>query len=193
MVDTTGTLPDQPHGGTKNMPAWVASGRRLRSKNLPMDTQSNITPQPLHDIALIDGPCYAHVDAVGDPALGAEAIFLGRTRHEEHPVHGPLKALHYSAYETMAIAQLTQLADQAIEAHDAAAVRIHHALGHVAPGQISVIVQVRCGHRAEAFAACRWLIDALKERVPIWKQEIWQSSQTWPEGHLVHEAEVRTL
>ncbi len=140
---------------------------------------TNIPDALAMDITLTKGPPSATVDSIGDPAAGGEVLFLGRTRDEAHPEYGPLRALHYTAYETMAIEQLKELAAQSKQKYGVSAVRIHHALGAVEPGQISVLIQVRSGHRAEAFEACRWLIDELKKSVPIWKQEIWQSSQTW--------------
>ena len=154
---------------------------RIRSRDQPITSHTNISPSP-DDVALIQGPLCANIDSAGEPNLGGEVIFLGRTRHEVHPTHGTLKALTYSAYESMAISQLNELAAQAKQHHGATSVRIHHALGHVAPGEISVYIQVRSGHRAEAFTACRWLIDELKQRVPIWKQEIWEAKQTWVTG-----------
>ena len=113
---------------------------------------------------------------------GAEGVFLGRTRLEHHPDHGALRHLDYDAYRPMARAVLEQLAHRAIEAHGCFAVRLHHALGVVRPGEASVLVQVLTGHRAASFAACRFLIDTLKAEAPIWKKEVWADGTTWSEG-----------
>lgn len=100
---------------------------------------------------------------------------------EIHPEHGNLVCLEYEAYSSMAIQQLQNLAQQSIEQFNCLAVRIHHALGKIEIGQASVLVQVANGHRDKSFEACRFLIDQLKQVVPIWKREIWQDGFTWPE------------
>lgn len=77
---------------------------------------------------------------------------------------------------------MRELAEQAISRFECTAVRLHHAMGDVAVGEASVLVQVACGHRDQAFTACRFLIDELKRHVPIWKREVWQDGTTWAEG-----------
>ena len=116
------------------------------------------------------------------PDAGAECVFIGRTRAEAHPVHGPLVRLDYHAYEAMAATVLRALADRAIADYGCSAVRIHHATGPVAIGEASVLVQVACGHRDKAFAACRMLIDRLKAEAPVWKREVWSDGATWSQG-----------
>jgi molybdopterin synthase catalytic subunit len=116
---------------------------------------------------------------------GGESIFLGRTRKEIHPQHGELKSLVYDAYRTMAVKVLKELADEAIKRFDCLAVRMHHALGDVPVGKASVVVQAITAHRAASFDACRFLIDELKLKAPIWKQEIWVKGTTWSQGHRV--------
>lgn len=82
----------------------------------------------------------------------------------------------------MAREALDQLAEQALHRWSPLAIRIHHALGPVHIGEASVVIQVVCLHRAEAFEACHWLIDELKTHVPIWKQEIWKAGTSWSHG-----------
>lgn len=113
---------------------------------------------------------------------GGECAFLGRTRGERDPRHGPLILLRYTAYETMAVRVLTALAQEAIERHHALFVRVLHATGEVPIGAASVLVQVVSAHRADAFAACRMLIDRLKAEAPIWKNEVWADGTTWSRG-----------
>jgi molybdopterin synthase catalytic subunit len=72
-----------------------------------------------------------------------------------------------------------------VEKFGCLAVRMHHALGEVPPGEASVLVQVVCGHRDMAFAACRFLIDELKAKAPIWKREQWTDGSTWSAGQVV--------
>lgn len=137
------------------------------------------------DIRLLDQPVQYEPLAPFPQPAGGECVFLGRTRLEQHPEHGRLSHLSYEAYKPLARAAMRQLADEATARYDCLAVRLHHALGDVPVGEASVLVQVVCGHRGEAFDACRLLIDALKERVPIWKQEVWEDGTTWAKGTTV--------
>jgi molybdopterin synthase catalytic subunit len=150
---------------------------------------ATVASETLIDVQLLTHP----VDAVGfDPfpqPAGAECVFLGRTRREQHPRHGPLRRLSYEAYAPMARKQLDALARDAAVRFGCLAVRVHHAVGEVPPGGASVLVQVVCAHRAEAFEACRFLIDRLKATAPIWKREEWADGTTWSEGVVVDATE----
>lgn len=98
--------------------------------------------------------------------------------------------LSYEAYRPLAERTLRDLAARAAHEHGCLFVRIHHSIGEVPPGEASVLVQVLCGHRAEAFAACRFLIDALKQEAPIWKREQWASGATWAQGQPVRSGDA---
>ena len=140
------------------------------------------TPSPILDVQILDHPVEAQsFDPFPQPA-GGECIFLGRTRLEHHDEHGALTRLGYEAYAPMAEKVLTKLAGEAAARFGCLAVRIHHAIGDVPPGEASVLVQVVTGHRAEAFDACRFLIDRLKLEAPIWKREQWADGTTWSPG-----------
>lgn len=142
------------------------------------------------DIRLVDGPVQpTPIDPFPQPA-GAECIFLGRTRDEFHPAHGPLRRLSYECYRPMTERVLHDLAARAVQQFGCLAVRLHHAVGEVPLGEASVLVQVVTGHRAAAFDACRFLIDRLKIEAPIWKREEWSDGSTWSEGKPV-EMEAR--
>jgi molybdopterin synthase catalytic subunit len=144
-------------------------------------------PAPVLDVRLLDGPVrYEPIEPFPQPA-GAEAVFLGRTRDEEHDERGPLRRLGYEAYRPMAERVLNELATEAVQRFGCRAVRVHHAIGEVPLGQASVLVQVVAGHRTEAFDACRFLIDELKQRAPIWKREQWTEGATWSAGQPVVE------
>ncbi len=107
------------------------------------------------------------VAAVADPEHGGIATFLGTTRREAS--RRECRAIEYAAYPALAE---TEIAAIAAEARDrfGATVRIQHRTGLVAVGEASVGIAASAPHRAEAFAACRYAIDELKARVPIWKR-----------------------
>lgn len=138
--------------------------------------------EPIIDIKLVNHPVSVSAIKPFPEQAGAECIFLGRTRSDTHPDHGNLVRLEYEIYTTMAVQQLQDLAQQAINQFDCLAVRIHHSLGTVQIGEASVLVQVVCDHRDSSFKACRFLIDQLKQVVPIWKREMWADGYTWSES-----------
>lgn len=90
--------------------------------------------------------------------------------------------LDYEAYEEMALRQMRQLAVQARERFGVRGVTIVHRLGRLQIGETSVLIVVASGHRAEAFEACRWLIDTLKKQVPVWKKETFEDGAVWADG-----------
>lgn len=110
-----------------------------------------------------------------DPACGGLASFIGRVRRE----HGGRSVLRldYSAYEPMAARVLRHLALEARSRWDLGPIALSHRLGPLAIGEIAVVVAVAGGHRGECFEACRWLIEAVKDRVPIWKHEFYEDGR----------------
>ena len=121
--------------------------------------------------ALLDGPL--PVDAVhrflADERAGGTCVFVGTSRRWTDGVETDL--LTYEAYAPMAEAELDRLAREAARRWGAVRVAALHRTGAVPPPEASVVVGVACAHRAPAFEACRWIIDTLKEDVPIWKTE----------------------
>ncbi len=103
---------------------------------------------------------------------GAIVIFEGITRADEDSTHGSVVRLDYEAFESMAPRVLEELANQAIGRWRLNRVAVLHRLGSVEAGEASVVVATAAGHRAEAFESCRWLIDTLKQDVPIWKMDV---------------------
>lgn len=123
----------------------------------------------------------ALVARVGGLEAGAVVIFEGTVR-AEGPADNPLVALEYTAYDAMALRLLERLRDEALGRFEISAAAIVHRLGRLAVGEASVAIVVAAPHRAAAFEACQWLIDALKRDVPIWKKEIWSRGEsTWVE------------
>ncbi|MDJ0532061.1 MAG: molybdenum cofactor biosynthesis protein MoaE [Xenococcaceae cyanobacterium MO_207.B15] len=114
-----------------------------------------------------------------DPANGAIVLMSGTVRNQTEGK--PVKSLEYQAYEPMAIAVFRSIAQQIRHKwKDVNRVVIHHRIGHLSIGEISVLVAVGCPHRGEAFAACQYAIDTLKHNAPIWKKEHWEDgSSTW--------------
>jgi molybdopterin synthase catalytic subunit len=124
-----------------------------------------LTVEPL-DVA-------ADVAAVADPHAGGIAVFLGTTRAEDAAGGRRLVALDYEAYPEMAGAQLLDLAERARRRWPVTRLVLRHRVGRVPLAEPSVLVAVATPHRAEAFEACRWLIDTLKSEAAIWKKEVW--------------------
>ena len=125
------------------------------------------------------------VSQVTDPSAGGIAVFLGTTRSETNAKGQSLIALDYDAYAEMAHAQLADLAKRARDRWRISRLSILHRTGRVAIGEPSVLIAVSTPHRAEAFEACKWLIDTLKSEAAIWKKEIWDDgSATWVHPNL---------
>ena len=90
--------------------------------------------------------------------------------------------LVYEAYEEMALRQMQALAEEAVAVHGVRQVAMVHRLGRLEVGETSVLIAVSSAHRAQAFEACRWLIDTLKKTVPIWKKEHFEDGAVWADG-----------
>lgn len=120
------------------------------------------------------GEVYALAD---DPANGAVVVMSGMVRNNTDGK--AVVALEYQAYEPMAIRVFQQIAAE-IRQHwaDVTHVVIHHRVGKLQIGEISVLVAIGCPHRTEAFAACKYAIDTLKHNAPIWKKEHWEDGST---------------
>ena len=131
-------------------------------------------------IELTDRPidCDRILDEVASPLAGAVVLFLGTTREL---TDGQRTAwLDYECYAQMAQAKMAELEAEARRRWPVVGCVIFHRLGRVEVGQASVAVAVSTPHRAAAFAAGQWLIDTLKEVVPIWKRENWtDGSSQW--------------
>jgi molybdopterin synthase catalytic subunit/molybdopterin converting factor small subunit len=117
------------------------------------------------------------VDEVRDERAGAIATFTGTTRATSRGrdvVH-----LDYEAYEGMAEQVMAEIARELSDRYELCAVAVHHRTGRVTIGETSVVIAVSAPHRADALAACRDAIDQLKERVPLWKKEVYAGGEEW--------------
>ena len=119
--------------------------------------------------------------AILDPAAGALVLFEGcaRDSHDGRPV----ELLAYEAFVPMAVAELHRIREEAMAAYGLTRCVIHHRLGEVPLLEAAVVVACASPHRQEAFQAAAWIMDRIKERVPIWKRERYGDGQeAWVEG-----------
>lgn len=117
----------------------------------------------------------ALTEMVRDHRAGAVVLFLGTVR--EFTGDRQTQALQYDAFPAMARAQLERLEQECRQKFSVCGLGLIHRTGHLQLGDISVAVAVSAPHRDQAFTAGRWLIDTLKLRVPIWKQERYADGQ----------------
>lgn len=109
------------------------------------------------------------VAEVSGPGRGGTVLFLGSVRRG--PEDGPVQAIEYSAYEEMVGPELERILREAEARWPDARFAAQHRVGRVALGEPSIAVAAGAPHRAEAFAACRFVIDEAKKRLPVWKKE----------------------
>jgi molybdopterin synthase catalytic subunit len=114
---------------------------------------------------------------VADPAAGAIVSFTGTTRRDN--AGRKVLRLEYEAYEPMALSEMRKLANEAIQRWKIVRIAIAHRIGVVEIGETSVAIAISAAHRGEAFEACRFAIDRLKEVVPIWKKEHFEGGEVW--------------
>jgi len=107
--------------------------------------------------------------AVADPAAGGIALFAGAVRDSDHDQG--VTGLSYSAHPS-AVDELRRVAEVITEKYPVIGIAAVHRVGDLAIGDLAVVLAVSCPHRAEAFGACRDLIDILKASVPIWKHQL---------------------
>jgi len=113
--------------------------------------------------------------------IGGIATFLGCARDFSGELE--VSEITFEAYHDMALAELSSLRDEAVARFDLIDARIIHRLGTVRAGENIVLIVVGAKHRGPAFDACRWLIDELKARAPIWKKEITPQGESWVTPH----------
>jgi len=115
--------------------------------------------------------------AAADPTSGATVTFIGMTR--DHNDGRRVLRLEYEAYPEMALAEMRKIGDAALQRWPIVGVAIVHRVGVVPIGEASVVIAVSAAHRRAAFEACHFLIDRLKEIVPIWKKEHFEGGEIW--------------
>ena len=122
-----------------------------------------ITSEPINEASLVS-------QRTMSSGMGAAVYFSGVVRDRED--EAPISAIDYEAFEPMARHQFGLLFDEIEKRWPVESVRVVHRIGLVKVGEPSLWVQILAPHRAEAFAACQWLIDEMKRVVPIWKKAL---------------------
>jgi molybdopterin synthase catalytic subunit len=120
---------------------------------------------------------------VQGPERGGTSVFLGTVRND-----ADVTGIDYSAYEAMAFEEIQRILSEALERWPEARVTLQHRLGLIPAGEASIAIAAAAPHREQAFAACRHVIEAVKQRLPVWKKEIHaDGSSIWvdPSGHPV--------
>lgn len=120
--------------------------------------------------------------------VGGTIIFLGTVR-EVSSENSKLSNLVYEAYETMAEEIFSEIESEARQKWELEGITISHRIGMLKVGEVSVIIIVSSKHRKEAFECCRYIIENVKARVPIWKMEITIRGKKWLGGTLILPAE----
>lgn len=121
------------------------------------------------------------VAEVSTPASGATVLFLGTVRDHSDGKEG-VTHLEYEVFAERVEPEIAKIVAEATDEWSLHAVAVEHRSGIVAVGEASVAVAVSSAHRADAFAAAKYVIDELKTRAPIWKKEFWPGGAEWSRG-----------
>lgn len=122
--------------------------------------------------------CY---NFVADDSCGGISAFVGTVRNSTQ--NKEVLQLDFSAYVPMAIKEMQKIADAALEKFNIQKIAIHHATGLLQIGDVPVVITASAPHRKDAFLACEFAIDTLKETVPIWKKEHFTDGEVWVNAH----------
>ena len=144
--------------------------------------QQTVTDSDLFELTRSAIPRDEILKAIRVPEDGAAVIFDGFVRNNFRGRE--TLYLEYEAYESMALAKITEIGAQIREKFAVSRIAIVHRLGRLNVGETSVFIAVSAPHRAAAFDACRYAIDTLKRTVPIWKKEYFADGSVWAEGHI---------
>jgi molybdopterin synthase catalytic subunit len=115
------------------------------------------------------------------PDAGGVVSFTGAVR--DHSRGHAIEHLEYEAYPEMAVQEMERICEEAARRWPGTRVAIAHRVGHLAIGDLAVVIVAAAPHRAEAFDACRFAIDTLKQTVPIWKKEVARGGAYWVDDH----------
>lgn len=132
-----------------------------------------ITEEPINTQAIIN--------AVQAEGAGAINVFIGTVRNQTQAK--PVLQLDFEAYDSMAVKKMQEIADQAAARWPIQKVAIVHRKGSLQIGDAAVVIAVSTPHRKASFEACEYIIDTLKEVVPIWKKEKFEDGDVWVAAH----------
>jgi molybdopterin synthase catalytic subunit len=122
----------------------------------------------------------AMIEAAKRPGMGALVTFCGVVRDD-----GGVERMELEVYEEVAVRELEAIRDEAMREYPIASVDIIHRVGTLSVGETILLIVVGAGHRKEAFTACEYIIDRLKQTVPIWKKEFYRDGERWVPGEYV--------
>jgi len=130
-------------------------------------------------IKITDKPIQIEEATKAATALGSGAInvFVGTVRNESKGK--TVRWLEYEAFESMAVSEIKKITQQASEKWRIEGYAVIHRVGTLHPGDTAVVIAVSTPHRKESFEACQFIIDTIKERVPIFKKEVFENGEEW--------------
>jgi molybdopterin synthase catalytic subunit len=117
------------------------------------------------------------IDTASSLNAGAVNVFIGTVRSSANGKN--VVWLEYEAYETMAVLEIRKIIDEAASRWPLLGWAVSHRIGTLRPGETAVVVAVSTPHRKDSFEACQYIIDTLKEKVPIWKKEVFEGGEEW--------------
>src|SRR4051812_24348791 len=134
-------------------------------------------------IALTDQPIDISdvIEAAQSDRAGAVDVFIGTVRN--HSLQKNVVRLEYEAYDKMAVKKMEEIAAEVKSKWPVEKIAMVHRKGVLQIGEVAVVVAVSTPHRKEAFEACQYIIDTLKQVVPIWKKEVYDNGETWVAAH----------
>ena len=135
------------------------------------------------DIKILDKPLQIQtcIEWVMAPETGGINVFIGTVRNATKGEN--VIRLEFEAYESMALSEMHKIAKYVFKKWPLQKVLIHHRSGVLQTGEVPVIIAVAAAHRDAAFTACRYIIDTLKQTVPIWKKEVFEDGEVWVAAH----------
>ncbi len=121
------------------------------------------------------------INVASQNSAGAINTFIGSVRNQTSGKK--VLRLEYEAYEPMAISEIQKIIDKAAATWQLLGWAVSHRVGLLLPGEIAVVVAISTAHRKESFEACQFVIDSLKQTVPIWKREYFEDGDQWVSAH----------
>lgn len=121
------------------------------------------------------------IEMVMSPECGGIDVFIGTVRNATKGKK--VLRLEFEAYEGMALKEMNNIAQEIMNKWPVQKIVMHHRVGVLGVGEVPVVIAVSAAHRAAAFDACRYIIDTLKQTVPIWKKEVFEDGEVWVAAH----------